>query len=123
MQKSRIVVITSLALLAVGVGCGGSYPAPSERLTTSQAAVRGAEEVGVANEPSAALHLKLAQEQIAQAKTLIQEGDNKRADYVLMRATTEAELALSLSRATTARAEAAQLIEQTNKMRQTAAPQ
>jgi hypothetical protein len=35
-----------------------------------------------------------------------------------MRATTEAELALSLSRATAARADALVIIDQTNKMRQ-----
>ena len=118
MMKAHRIAVPCIALLAVGVGCGGGYPVPSERLTASQAAVRGAEEVGVANEPTAALHLKLAQEQVAQAKVLINEGENKRADYLLMRATTEAELALSLSRATSARADAQQLIDQTNKMRQ-----
>lgn len=115
------MLTTSRTLLAVAasvfVGCGG-YPVPNDRLVTSQAAVRGAEEVGVGNEPTAALHLKLAQEQVAQAKVLIRDGEHKRADYVLMRASSEAELALSLSRAATARAEAQAVLDQTEALRQ-----
>ena len=94
------------ALLAFGAGCGASYPAPTARMADSESAVRAAQEVGGQNEPQAALHLKLAQEQIDQAKQLLADGDNQRADFVLMRADADAELAVSLAREATARAAA-----------------
>ncbi|MEO8875034.1 MAG: DUF4398 domain-containing protein [Polyangiaceae bacterium] len=98
--------LASLALLAVGAGCGASYPPPTARMADSVSAVRAAQEVGGQNEPQAALHLKLAQEQIDQAKQLVTDGDNKRADFVLMRADADAELAVSLARQATARQQA-----------------
>ena len=57
-------------------GCG-SYPPPTERLTTAEAAIRGAQEVNAANSRRAALHLKLAQEQTDKAKRLMEDGYNE----------------------------------------------
>ena len=62
------------------------------------AAVRGAETAGASSVPQAALHLKLAQEQIAQARTMIEKEDYKRADAMTIRAYNDAELALALTR-------------------------
>jgi hypothetical protein len=42
--------------------------------------------------------VKLADEEIAQAKKLVESGDNRRADFVLKRARADAELALALAR-------------------------
>jgi hypothetical protein len=81
-------------------------------MADSESAVRAAQEVGGQNEPQAALHLKLAQEQIDQAKQLVADGDNQRADFVLMRADADAELAVSLAREATARAAAKQAQDQ-----------
>lgn len=103
---------------ACATACGGSYPVPNDRIASSEKAVGGAQEVGAPNEPKAALHLKLAQEDIAQAKILIRDGDNKRAETLLMRAQSEAELALSLARQAAARAEAQQAVDQVQKMKQ-----
>jgi hypothetical protein len=97
---SKIVVVT--ALLA---GCAGAPP-PADRMASSEAAVRGANELGAANVPQAALHLKLAQEGIAEAKSLMSNGDNERASYVLMRAQSDAELAVALAKEDTARRQA-----------------
>jgi dsDNA-specific endonuclease/ATPase MutS2 len=59
--------------------------------------------------PRAALHLKLADEQISQARQMIQNGDNERADYMTLRAYNDAELALAIAREETARKRAEQL--------------
>src|SRR3954470_18306377 len=88
------------------VACGGSIPPPSDRLATAEAASRSARELGADREPKAALHLKLAQEQIDSAKKLMADGDNKRADLVLQRASSDAELAVMLAKENNASAEA-----------------
>ena len=95
--------LTSACLLCAGCA---SYPAPTERMTTSQSAVRAAQEVGAQNNPQAALHLKLAQEQVEQARALMNDGENKRAEFVLLRAESDAELAVALARESSARADA-----------------
>jgi hypothetical protein len=84
-------------LLGLSLGCG-SYPPPTERLTTAEAAIRGAEELGATRVPRAALHLQLAQEQTEKAKRLMQDGYNERAELTLKRAQADAELAISIAK-------------------------
>src|SRR5207247_696930 len=69
-----------------------------ERLTTAEAAIRGAEEVGASKVPQAALYMKLAQEQTEKAKRLMQDGYNERAELELKRAQSDAELAIAISK-------------------------
>lgn len=87
-------------------GCGASYPAPTQRMADTMAAERSAEEVGAKDIPQGQLHLKLAQEQLAQAKTLMANGENRKAEFMLVRARGDAELALAMSRAWNAKKEA-----------------
>jgi uncharacterized protein YqiB (DUF1249 family) len=75
------------------------------------AAVRAAQETGAANVPKAQLYLKLAEEETAQAKQLIEDGNNERADYMTLRAYNDATLAMAISRQSAARAQAAQATE------------
>src|SRR5580692_8205222 len=75
-----------------------SYPAPQQHMADSQASVRGAEEVGAASQPQAALNLKLAQEELARAKALMGDDKNEEADYMALRAKSDADLALALAR-------------------------
>lgn len=96
----------AVALLLSVAACGSSIPPPSDRLANAEAAARSARELGAEREPKAALHLKLASEQIEQAKGLMKEGDNKRADLVLQRASADAELSVMLAKENSARAEA-----------------
>ena len=84
---------------ALLVACGGSIPEPKEAQTQTLAAVRAAEEVGAEKDPTATLHLKYAKDQIEEAKKLVAEGDNHRAQLVLTRARADAELALMLAKA------------------------
>ena len=93
----------SIAALAAGsvllaAGCGASYPPPNDHLASAIAASRGAEEAGARHIPRAALHLKLAEEGIAQARTMMENGENQRADSMTQRAATDAELALALAK-------------------------
>jgi hypothetical protein len=106
-----------LVLGAVSVvGCG-SYPAPTERLASSEAGIRGAQEVGANNVPQAALSVKLAQEEVQKAKQLMQDGDNRRAELILMRAQADAELALAQAREAQAKTEAQAAVDQVKSVR------
>ena len=100
---SRLMVLAPLFLAA----CAGSQASTSQ-MGATQAAIRSADEVGAEHNPTAALHLQYAREQFNQAEQLSRNGEGERADRVLMRAQADAELALALSRRTTAMSASAQ---------------
>jgi hypothetical protein len=91
--------------------CGGAA-VPQEALTAAEASVKGAEVGGASENPKAALHLKLAKEQIEKAKALIADGENEDARRVIDRAQADADLALALAKEAKARADAAEANEQ-----------
>ncbi len=95
MYKSLISLVILVPLLGA---CGASIPPPTQRLADAQSATRSARELGANNEPAAQLSLKLADEQITQAQKAIVDGDNKRAESLLVRAKADAELAVAQSR-------------------------
>ena len=99
----------SLSLLFVPfmiAACGGSFPVPTERLASTEGATRTAHELDAENDPQAALHLKLANEQIEKARAAMKNDDNKAADLWLQRASADAELAVQLAKGAKAKAEA-----------------
>jgi len=100
---SKAAVIFVVGFLGA---CGSSIPPPNERLASAEAAARSARELGADREPQAQLHLKLATEQIDQGKKLMTDGDNKRADLVLQRAGSDAELSVMLAKENNAKADA-----------------
>ena len=75
-----------------------SFPAPSERLAQAESGARAAQELGAANEPTASLYLKMANDQLGEARKLMAAGENERADAVLQRAMADAELSLQLAK-------------------------
>jgi hypothetical protein len=96
MYKSKIL---SLAVVAPLVwSCGASFAPPTQRMADAQSAERSATELGANSVPAAQLSLKLAQEQIAQAQKAMKDGDNLRADSLLIRAKADAELAVAQAR-------------------------
>jgi hypothetical protein len=66
-------------------------------MADAQAAYRAAKEAGAEQDPQAQLHLKLAEEQFAKAKTLLDQEENRRADFLLIRSKADAELALAIA--------------------------
>lgn len=91
-----------MSVLALSAACAGA-PAPTERLATTTASVRAAQEVGATHVPRAELHLSLAQEQVEKARRFMEKDENERADLTLRRAGADAELAVSLAREAAAR--------------------
>lgn len=96
--------VSAIGVMAIA-GCA-STPAPNAKMASSEAAIRAAQETGSGSVPQAALHLKLAEEQLQSAKGLIRDNDNKRAEYVLMRSQADAELAIALSHVAVSNAQA-----------------
>jgi hypothetical protein len=99
--------------------CGGGYPEPRNQLAESEAAVRAAEVAGAPDSPQSALHLKRAREQIDSAQSLIQEGENERAEWVLRRAQADADLAMSLATEEGRRKKAAEVKEELEQLQET----
>lgn len=110
-MQSKLLLMAIAAPFALAA-CGASYPAPTQRMADAMAAARSAQEVGAMSDPQGQLHLKMAQEQISLGSSLMASGDNRRADFVLLRAKSDAELALALAHAATAKAEAQRAVAQ-----------
>jgi hypothetical protein len=110
-MKSLARVFIATASLAA-VACGASRPPPTDHLATAIAAVHGAQVAGAQQVPKAALQLKLAEEQVAQARRMMSDGKNERADFMTLRAFNDAQLAVALVRAEEAKAQAQQAASQ-----------
>lgn len=105
-MKSVVSMIALSGLAALASACASSFPPPADRLASSEAAIRSAKELGAETDPQAALHVKLADEQVSTARHLMKDGENKRADLVLQRSKADAELAVMLTRERSAKSEA-----------------
>ncbi len=102
------MIRSGFVLIALGLtaGCASTAMSPP-KLAAAESSVRGAEEVNAEAEPRAALQLKLAQDQLAEAKVLSKNGDGEEADRMLARAEVDADLAIALAKEASAQREAA----------------
>jgi hypothetical protein len=91
-----------------------SFPPPTQRMADAESAHRSALELGAASQPAAELHVKLAEEQMTKAKTLMSNGDNKEADSLLIRSRADSELALALAREQGSSVEVQKAVQQSN---------
>jgi hypothetical protein len=114
-MNARTWVYSCISMTAL-LACGGAA-VPQEALTAAQADVKGAEVGGAAENPKAALHLKLAKDGIEAAQKQIADGDNETAARSLDRAQADAELALSLAKEAKAQGDASEATEQVGKLR------
>jgi Domain of unknown function (DUF4398) len=90
--------IASSALFAVCVvACGGSTLPPA-KVADTQSSISAATAVGADQNPQAALHLKMARDQLKQAQGLIDDDKSDEARLVLERANADAEVALMITR-------------------------
>jgi hypothetical protein len=113
------IIPIALAASALVLGCGGTFPVPTQDLASAQSAERSAVELGAPSQPQAQLHLQLAREQMTQARAAMKDGDNEHADSLLLRARSDAELAIALTRYQTATTDAQKAIVQSNAQRST----
>lgn len=113
----HILVLASLVVAAAGCA---TTSISTQQLAESEGAARAAEEFGANEHPEAQLYLKLAHEQLNEAKALIEKKkDLERVPMLLERAQADAELALELSRSIEAREEADRLAKEVAALRST----
>ena len=93
-------------VLATALGACATTALSPERITSSEAAIQSADAVSAGKIPAAALHVRLAQEELAQAKAFAKDGDAARAELFLQRSAADSELALALARQADAQADA-----------------
>lgn len=90
------ILVSTMAVGGVLSACGGTHLTQA-KVSSVEAAVRAAEEVGAPALPQAALHLQLAKEQTENAQRLDKVGEGQAADLELTRALADAELAIQLA--------------------------
>ena len=88
-----MVLMFAGAVATAAAGCA-SAPIHTEATTSG---IRAAEEGGAANVPQAALHLRLARDQLKAAEGLARDGEKDQAVSMLSRAEADAALSLALS--------------------------
>ena len=93
----RLLAVASL-MTASGLCVGCATAPPPERMETSVATIRAAQEVGSSGVPQAELHVQLAREQAEQAKGFLAKGERAQAESLFARAQADADLALALAR-------------------------
>ncbi len=99
------------------ISCGAAPKPPTEELSKAKAVVRAADEVGAKDAPRAALHLKMANDQIASAEELIERKKMKDARHLLMRAEADAELSIALAKAASKEQEAVEALAKVQKLK------
>jgi len=110
--------MTRFIVLAVVAGAACAIaPIPIDRLASTEASYRGAQEAGADSVPQARLHLKFANDGIVEGRRLIAAQNNDEAVKVLDRARADAELSLGLTREAQAEWEAEQAGEQARTLR------
>ena len=119
MQQSFISISLALPL---ALACAATLP-PTQRLADAQAVERSAREVGANDAPAAQLSLKNTQDQITQAQKAMADGDNERADSLLIRAQADGELALAQAREKTAHADKKEAVQDSAEQKATNAGQ
>jgi hypothetical protein len=88
--------ISTVGLVAVfAIGCASTLP--SSRVQATETAVQSARESGAGGVPEADKHLKMADDALAQAKSLNRKGEGDEAEAMLTRAEADAALAAALS--------------------------
>ncbi len=96
--KSFVSITGLVALFAAG--CGGAAM-PLDKLTDAKSTVRAAQEAGADGNPQAALHLKMANDELASAQSAINDKDSERAQLLLNQAQSDADLSLAQARGAT----------------------
>lgn len=101
--------LSGLALVASLTACalrGTITPATAQRMSSVEAQLASAQQIGADDEPRAAAHARLAREELTAAQQRARGGDGRAAARLVDQATLDAALAIALTREATARRDA-----------------
>ncbi len=116
-------LISGLSItLFFGAACGGAV-VPHEKMAAAEAEMRAAEVAGARDVQQAALHLKMANDQVAKAKGLIERNENEEAALILDCAQADAQYALALAKEEATKKEADAAAKQVAELKRKAAKQ
>ena len=93
-----MIRFASCALVTLAVAACGGSSLPPAKVGDTQSSISAAAAVGADQNPQAALHLKMARDQLKQAQGLLDDGKDEAARLVLERADADAEVALMITR-------------------------
>ena len=116
MNANRFIPLVLSA--ALGTACAASPRLPPAAVTNVESEIRAAEVLGAEEHPEAALYLKLAKDQVSEAKQLASDRQGEKARLTLDRARIDAELALALAREAEAEREAQATLDEIERMTQ-----
>lgn len=108
--------LLTLGLISMLVLACGSTTAPTSQLADARSALGAAEAVGAHDNPTAALHFKLARDGIERAMAQMEEGEHESAARALERARADAQLAELLARYDEARNVADEAVARVNEL-------
>jgi uncharacterized protein YqfA (UPF0365 family) len=98
---------TTVVVGILAASCVGAPP-PHDKVASSEAAVRSAQELGGREVPQAGVYLELAQNELERGKALMRSGNNREAAAELDKARADAEVALALAKESKTRVAAQQ---------------
>ena len=117
MKHTNLTMFVGCVLFsAVIAGCGSSPAVVNQE--PSMSAIRAAEEVGASKVPNASLYLQLAKEELENAKIMATNSNKEQSESMLLRAQSDAELAVALSHGDADKKEAALALERVGKLQQ-----
>ena len=114
-MKTKLFVSTCLLALAAS-SCGGAE-IPDENYAPEQT-IAAAEERSAEDHPEAQLHMQLARDQMNEANKLKEDGKDKDANLLMMRAQADADYALALLRRADQQASTAEIREKLSALRE-----
>jgi hypothetical protein len=95
---AKATLVLTLSAATAGLGCVSAHMPSASHIASAEAAIRTARELGAERVPDAAVHLDLAERQLARAMSDIDRGDAHDARWMVARADADAHLALALTR-------------------------
>lgn len=96
MSRKILTSVLALLLATVFAACGSEVSA--KRYAQPNETISAAKELGATENPQASLYLKMAEDQVARADKLIDDGEEDEARRMLSRADSDAALALSYAK-------------------------